>query len=74
MVASVFKHYRVLSTAPANTIDYYNSWFKAYGLWDFVEDLIAPEQLRSDEVDVEIEGGVGAKLTAHNLSEVLSLL
>ena len=52
----------------------YNEWFARYGLWDFVEDLVTPEEIKREQVLVQITGGTNAKLTAHNLREVLALL
>jgi hypothetical protein len=74
LVASVFRHYEVLAIAETDMIDYYNQWFKRYGLWDFIEDILPPEQIKDDEVVVDIEGGAGSKLTAYNLSNVLALI
>lgn len=72
--ASIFRHYEIVSTAPEDMIDYYASWFHRYGLWDYVLDLVPPTQLRDDEVLIEIEGGPGTRLTAHNLADVIALL
>lgn len=74
LVAAIFKHYQVLALAEKDTLDYYNRWFKTYGLWDFIDDLLPMGQLREDEIAVEIEGGPDARLTAHNLCQVLTLL
>jgi hypothetical protein len=74
LVASIFHHYQILALAEADTLDYYNLWFKTYGLWDFIEDILPPTQVRADEVAVEIEGGPDSRLTAHNLDAVLALL
>lgn len=74
MIAVIFHQYEVLALAEQDAIDYYNQWFKTYGLWDFVEDLLPPEQIDMSDVDVEIEGGEDTRLTAHNLGTILSLL
>ena len=74
LVASIFHHYEILAIAEADSIDYYNIWFKDKGLWDFIEDLLPPIQLKNSEITIEIEGGPGAKLTAHNLNDVIAML
>lgn len=74
LYASVIRHYEVVATAPRAMIDDYARWFRRYGLFDFVSELLPPAQIRADEVAVEIEGGVDARLTAHSLGAVLALL
>lgn len=71
LFASVFRHYEVVAISPADMVDYYHVWFKTNGLWDFVSDLLPPEQIRTNEVTIEIEGGHGSKLTAHNFQDIL---
>ncbi len=54
-----------------NMRDGYNLWFRRYGLYDYLDDLVAPGDLGAT---VEIVGGQGAALTAHNLALVISTL
>lgn len=75
LFASVFKKYEVVAVVPmGESPDPYNIWFKRYGLWDFVEDLVMNSDLTDTKVLVQIEGGPNAKLTPLNLSQVLLLL
>ena len=52
-------------------IDPYHKWFKMYGLYDYVEELVPEPELVAS---VQIIGGADARLTAHNLHLVLGLL
>ncbi len=63
-----------IAYSPVDLIDYYAVWFRRYGLWDYVEDILPPSQMRREDVAIEIEGGDGAWLTAHNLAQVISHL
>ena len=70
LVASI-RGYEVVAVAPASMLGSYNCWMWRYGLWDYVSDLVAEDQIRPDEVGLEIVGGEGAQLNAHNLGDVL---
>lgn len=48
----------------------YSQWFRTYGLWDYLEELL-PDTVVINAA-VIIEGGPAARLTAHNLNEVLN--
>ena len=71
LVASVFKGYDIVALSPTDMLDPYHRWFKRYGLYDFLEDLL-PEG--SVSCNIQIVGGPGSSLTAHNLHDVLRLL
>lgn len=70
LVASI-RGYEVVALAPPAMLDCYNNWFWRNGLWSYVSDLIASNDLGPKEAAIEILGGPDAKLTAHNLAEVL---
>lgn len=72
MWAKVFRRYDVLAICPADQTDLYVKWMRQYGALDFIDDVLPREQLAA--LSVEIEGGPGAKLTAHNIHDVLALL
>lgn len=72
LFATVFRHYEVVAYADRDEWDSYSVWFRRYGLFDFVEDIVTREELGN--LPVEIEGGKAAKLTAHNLHLVIALL
>lgn len=69
---SSIRGYDVVAIAPRETHDSYNRWFKKYGIWDFISDLVPHEQV--GYLNVEIEGGRNARLTAHNLHAVIAML
>lgn len=70
--AKIRGDYDVVAICGRGEQDVYDVWFRRLGIWDFVDDLMPRE--RVGPMHVEIEGGPGAKLTAHNLHEVLRLL
>lgn len=72
MWAKAYRHYDVLALCPAGEIDSYVGWMRTYGLFDYVDDILPREQ--AGPLSVEIEGGRDARLTAHNLQDVLALL
>jgi len=72
LYATVFRRYEVIAVSPPDMIDFYDKWFRRYGAWDYISDLVPPEWAL--DADVELEGGAGSMLTAHNLNVVLSLL
>jgi hypothetical protein len=74
MFGSIYYHYDVVAVAPEDMIPMYARWFKVYGLFDYLSDLVAEGEIRPDEITTEISGGVGARLTIHNLHEVLTHL
>lgn len=61
--------YQNVALAPADMIDPYAVWFRRYGLFDYLDDLL-PDTIVLD-ASVSIEGGCAARLTAFNLQEVL---
>jgi len=74
LYASVFKRYEVVAVAPVAMLDPYHHWFRTYGLYDHIEDLIAEEDLPVSATVIAVVGGEGARLTAHNLGAVMALL
>ena len=70
-MAHVFKGYDVVALSPACMVDCYHTWFKRYGLYDFLEDLVSEDDLICD---VQIIGGAGTMLSAHNLHQVIALI
>lgn len=67
--AKIKRSYDVVAFSPADMIDAYARWFRRWGLFDYVDEILPREQIRY--LHVEIEGGPGAKLTAFNLQDVL---
>lgn len=70
--AKIKRDYDILAICPADQIDLYVPWFRKYGLFDYVDDILPRE--KAGYLHVEIEGGLNARLTAHNLHEVLNWL
>lgn len=64
--------YDVVALCPEWQRDSYYHWFRTYGIFDYVAEILPREQLGI--LAVEIEGGPGTRLTAHNLREVIALL
>lgn len=71
-VAKVRRGFDVVAYCPDWERDSYAKWFKVYGLFDYVDDIIPREQL--GDLAIEIEGGQGSRLTAHNIAYVLHLI
>lgn len=69
LYAHTFKQYDVVAISQAEMIDLYARWFRQYGLFDFVDDIVRPGEIV--RFDVEITSG---KLTAHCLWQVLRVL
>ena len=74
MIASVNKHYEVVAVAPKDMVLFYDRWFRIYGLFDYLTDLVPEGQIRRDEITVEVSGGPDSRLTIHNLDKVLAYL
>ncbi len=68
------RDYETVAVCPEGTIDLYYRWLRRYGLMDYVEDILTPDELEHTPVTVEIEGGPGRRLTTFNLWDVLRLL
>ncbi len=66
--------YDIIAVSPVTFIDSYNRWFKNYGLWDYLDDLLPEGQIESHQITVEISGGENARLTANNIHLVLGYL
>ncbi len=66
------RRYDVIALSPAEMIDAYAKWFRLYGLFDYVDDLMSPD--RVGYITVEIQGGPDARLTAHNIHQVIAVL
>ncbi len=71
LIASI-RGFETVAIAPADLIDPFARWFRLYGLWDYLADLL-PETTVVD-ASVVIVGGTEARLTAHNLPMVLGYL
>ena len=55
LYANVFLHYQVVAIVdPWEMRDGYHLWFKRYGLYDFVEDLVQP----GFDTQIELVDGV----------------
>ena len=74
MLASIYHHYDVVSLSSKDMVLHYKKWFTVYGLFDYLTDLIPDDQIRPDEITVEVTGGPGSRLTVHNLHAVLAYL
>lgn len=74
MFGSIYYHYDVMAVAPEDMVLMYDRWFRVYGLWDYLSDLVMEGEIRPDEITTEITGGAHAKLTICNLHEVLTHL
>jgi hypothetical protein len=72
LFSKTFRKYDVLAISPEDMRDHYSVWFRRYGIWDFVDDIVTPEEM--GVLTVEIAGTNSAKLTAFNYQEVLRLL
>jgi hypothetical protein len=70
--AKTARSYDIIAISPKDMISDYARWFKIYGLFDYVDDILPPGEIRS--FNVEITGGDSARLTVHNLHAVLGLL
>lgn len=70
--AKIKRNYDVLAICPHEDIDLYVPWFRRYGLFDYVDDILPREQ--AGYLHVEIEGGKDARLTEFNFHTVLGLL
>lgn len=73
LVASI-RCYEVVAVTPLDMRDLYWRWFRHYGLLDYVEDLLTPEEAAHENALVQIVGGKNARLTAHNLGAVVAFL
>ncbi len=73
-LAASIRSYEVVAVAPLEMQDLYSGWFRAYGLFDYVEAIITPAELRREHVTVVIEGGPKARLTVVNVQDVIALL
>lgn len=71
--ASVFRGYDVVAVSEVDMIDHYNRWFRCYGLWDYVSDLLAPAEATREAISIYIAAR-DLRLTAHTLSATLSRL
>lgn len=69
LYAKIFRGYDVLALSPLEMQDAYARWFRLYGLFDYIDDILPPGQV---VLTVEIEGG--GRLTAHNIHAVLGAL
>lgn len=74
MVAMTSRGYDVVALAPEDMLDPYSRWFRVYGLFDYLSDLLPEGQLPEEETTVAIVGGRDARLTAFNVPHVLRLL
>lgn len=54
LYSKVFLHYDVVATCNLDEQDFYAAWFRRYGLFDFVDDLL---QLSQIHPDIELEDG-----------------
>lgn len=74
MVAATARGYEVVAVCEDGWQDSYNRWFRRFGLWDYLSDLLPEGQLPESETTIAIVGGHDARLTAFNLHDVLRLL
>lgn len=73
-LAASIRSYEVVAVAPHDVHALYARWFTRLGIWDYVEDILTPEELTHEHVAVQIEGGPHARLTVANLHAVVALL
>lgn len=73
-LAASIRLYEVIAISPPAMRTLYATWFKRYGLFDYVEDIVTPEELLREHVAVIIEGGPKARLTVANVQDVIALL
>lgn len=66
--------YEVIAFAPDSMWRFYHDWMRARGLLDYLEELLPDHIIISPTPAVTIIGGPSAKLTAHNVHEVLAYL
>lgn len=60
LYGKVFCHYDVVATCSRDEQDFYVTWFRRYGLFDFVDALV---ELREINPDVEITDGLLTEFT-----------
>lgn len=70
LLQSSIRGYENVARCPDDAYSSYRQWFKAYGLFDYLSELL-PDTVKI-EAAVLIEGGPSARLTAHNVHEVLA--
>lgn len=73
MFAKMVRGYDVVALSPAEMASAYDKWFRIFGLWDYVDDIIPREQVGEDLV-VEIECVPHGRLTAHNIVQVMAAI
>lgn len=73
LMASI-KGYESIAVSPQELIDAYARWFRVYGLWDYLDDLLPEGQIKLESITIQVVGGADARLTAHNIQEVISYL
>ena len=72
---SSIRGYEVVAVVEEGTVlarDAYSIWFKRYGLYDYISDLLLPYEV--PKVNVKITGGAQGRLTTANLTLVLELI
>ncbi len=69
---AALRAYETVAVAPDEMRTIYARWFDRLGLWDYVADILTPEEVKHERVAVLIEGGSTARLTAFNLHAVLA--
>jgi len=72
LFAKAFRGYDVIAISPAGWESMYARWFRTYGLFDYIDEIVLPSQ--TGHMHVHITGGKNARLTAHNIGAVLRLL
>lgn len=73
MYGKIFCHYDVLAECDADLRDFYAAWFKRYGLFDFVDQLVKPGEISSPRVTLSPLGQHG-RLTVHELNGVITTM
>ena len=69
MVGKTFCHVEtIVSPCPFEEWDHYATWFRRYGLFDFVDGLVRPGEV---DADIEIEDG---RLDESTLSSMVATL
>jgi hypothetical protein len=71
MIAKAVRGYDVIAISPEEMVSLYAKWFRVYGLFDYVDDILKPGE---EELTVEVDGGPGARLTVHNVQIVIGLI
>lgn len=73
-LTAYIRGYEIIAVVPDAAYTFYLNWMRARGLLNYLEELLPDHIVISPTPIITIVGGPRAKLTAHNVHEVLSYL